>query len=126
VQRLRSQIETYLEERSLLRQVVERVIVDDDGQVTLELRTPFGYLNTLADDIKRGQSRVEKPVKRGRRTTKNAGEVSPGVSPELSSSHVQSVSTSCTQTEPSGQSVLSHFLSSIAYPKREQRLSCLA
>src|SRR5690606_11370829 len=36
-------------QKELLRQVVERVIVDDDGQVSLELRTPFGYLNTLVD-----------------------------------------------------------------------------
>ena len=86
------------DQKELLCQVVERVIVDDDGQVSLELRTPFGYLNTLVDDIKRGQSRVEKSVKRGRHTTKNAGDVSPGVSPELSSSHVQLVSTARIRT----------------------------
>ncbi len=95
------------DQKELLRQVVERVIVEDDGQVSLELRTPFGYLNTLVDDIKRGQSRVEKPVKRGRHTTKNAGDVSPGVSPELSSSHVQLVSAARIRTwDPSVNSRL--------------------
>ena len=85
-------------QKELLRQVVERVIVDDDGQVSLELRTPFGYLNTLVDDIKREKPRIEKTVKRGRKATKNAGEIPPGVSPELSSSHVQSVSTTWIRT----------------------------
>lgn len=86
------------DQKELLRQVVERVIVDDDGQVSLELRSPFGYLNTLVDDIKREKPRVEKSVKRGRRAIKNAGEVSPSVSPEQCSNHVQLVSTARTRT----------------------------
>ncbi len=86
------------DQKELLRQVVERVIVDDDGQVNLELRTPFGYLNTLVDDIKREKPRIEKTVKRGRKATKNAGEIPPGVSPEQCSSHVQLVSTAWIRT----------------------------
>lgn len=86
------------EQKELLRQVVERVIVDDDGQVSLELRTPFGYLNTLVDDIKREKPRIEKTVKRGRKATKNGERTSPTVSPERSSSHVQSVSTAWIRT----------------------------
>lgn len=86
------------DQKELLRQVVERVIVDDDGQVSLELRSPFGYLNTLVDDIKREKPRVEKSVKRGRHAIKNAGEVSPGVSPEQCSSSDQFVSTGRTRT----------------------------
>ena len=71
------------DQKELLRQVVERVIVDDDGQVSLELRTPFGYLNTLVSDIKREKRRSEKTVKRGRKATKNGEGNSPTVSPEL-------------------------------------------
>lgn len=114
------------DQKELLRQVVERVIVDDDGQVTLELRSPFAYLNALVDDIRRANISAAKTVKRGRKATKNGEGVSLTVSPEQCSNHAQFVSTICTHTEPSGRSVLSHFLSSIAYPKREQRLSCLA
>lgn len=50
------------DQKDLLRQIVERVIVDDDGQVILELRTPFGYLNTLVDGIRREKPRIEKMV----------------------------------------------------------------
>ena len=113
------------DQKELLRQVIERVIVDDDGQVNLELRSPFGYLNTLVDDIKREKPRLEKSVKHGRRTTKNAGEDSPAVSPEQCSSHVQLASADCIQSERHAQLSLAQFLSSIAYPKREQPLSCL-
>lgn len=95
-------------QKELLRQVVERVIVDDDGQVSLELRTPFGYLNTLVDGIRREKPRIEKTVKRGRKAAKNAGEVSPGVPPELSSRDVLSVSTGWIRT--SNPSVNSRLL----------------
>lgn len=86
------------DQKELLRQVVERVIVEDDGKVSLELRSPFGYLNTLVDDIKREKPRKDKPVKRGRRATKNAGDVSPGVYPEQCSSYVQLGSTAWIRT----------------------------
>ena len=87
------------DQKELLRQVVERVIVDDDGKVRLELRSPFGYLNTLVDEIKREKPRKDKPVKRGRPATKNAGDVSPGVYPEQCSSHVQLGSTTWIRTK---------------------------
>lgn len=96
------------EQKELLRQVIERVIVDSDGQVTLELRTPFGYLNTLIDGIKREKPRLENTVKRGRKATKNAGDVSPGASPEHRSSLVQLVSTGWIRT--SNPSVNSRLL----------------
>lgn len=70
------------DQKELLRQVVERVIVDDDGQVTLELRSPFAYLNALVDDIRRANISAAKTVKRERRAAKNAGDVSLGVSPD--------------------------------------------
>lgn len=86
------------DQKELLRQVVERVIVDDDGQVSLELRTPFGYLSTLASDVKREKRRSDKTVKRGHYATKNGEGISPTVSPEQCSSHVQLVSTARTRT----------------------------
>jgi DNA invertase Pin-like site-specific DNA recombinase len=40
------------DQKELLRQVVERVIVNAEGTVQLELRTPFAYLKDLTDEIR--------------------------------------------------------------------------
>lgn len=40
------------DQKELLRQVVERVVVSEEGIVTLVLRTPFAYLHDLADEIR--------------------------------------------------------------------------
>jgi DNA invertase Pin-like site-specific DNA recombinase len=40
------------DQKELLRQVVERVIVNAEGIVKLELRTPFAYLKDLTDEIR--------------------------------------------------------------------------
>lgn len=40
------------DQKELLRQVVERVIVNAEGSVELELRTPFAYLKDLTDEIR--------------------------------------------------------------------------
>lgn len=64
-----------------MSRVIERVIVDDDGQVSLELRTPFGYLSTLANEVKREKRRSDKTVKRGHEATKNGEGISPPFPP---------------------------------------------
>lgn len=95
------------DQKELLRQVVERVIVNDEGTVTLELRAPFGYLRTLVDDIKRVDARIEKSTKRGRKATKNGESSSLAVSPETSSSLIQPCSTAWIRTrDPSVNSRL--------------------
>ena len=40
------------DQKELLRQVVERVTVNTEGTVKLELRTPFAYLKDLTDEIR--------------------------------------------------------------------------
>ena len=40
------------DQKELLRQVVERVIVNSEGTILLELRTPFAYLRELTDEIR--------------------------------------------------------------------------
>lgn len=87
-------------QKELLRQIVERVIVNDDGQVSLELRPPFGYLNTLVEGIRCEKSRIETTVKRGRNATKNDEENFPTVFAEQSSRVVQLVSTGWMPSEP--------------------------
>ncbi len=86
------------DKKELLRQVVDRVIVNNDGTVTLELRTPFDYLRTLVGDIQSIDVRLEKGKKRGRKPTKNAAEVSYGVSPEQCSSLIHSCSAAWIRT----------------------------
>ncbi len=40
------------DQKELLRQVVERVIVNDEGKIRLELRSPFAYLQDLTSEIR--------------------------------------------------------------------------
>lgn len=40
------------DQRELLRQMIERVIVDSAGNVRLELRTPFSYLQDVSEQVR--------------------------------------------------------------------------
>jgi hypothetical protein len=40
------------DKRELLRQMLERVIVDSTGDVRLELRTPVSYLQDITDQVR--------------------------------------------------------------------------
>jgi hypothetical protein len=58
------------DQKELLRQVVHRVVVNDAGTVSLELRTPFAYLRNLSDEIhmvKTQSKGAEAGKKNGRR-----------------------------------------------------------
>ncbi len=39
------------DQKELLRQLVERVVVNPEGKIRLELRTPFAYLKELSDQV---------------------------------------------------------------------------
>jgi hypothetical protein len=41
------------DQKMLLRQVVERVVIDRAGKVRLELRTPFAYLSDLNEELRK-------------------------------------------------------------------------
>jgi hypothetical protein len=45
------------DQKELLRQVVERVIVNTEGTIQLELRTPFAYLKDLTDEVRSANCR---------------------------------------------------------------------
>lgn len=96
-------------------------IEERDYPTLLSLVAPASPAVRLLDPF----VRLEKGKKRGRSPTKNAEEVSYGVSSEQCSSLIHSCSTDCTQSERKAPLSLTQFLSSIAYPKREQPLSCL-
>lgn len=40
------------DQKDLLRQVVRRIVVDECGKVTLELKSPFEYLRNLQDEVR--------------------------------------------------------------------------
>ena len=42
------------DQKELLRQMVERVVVNSDGKATLDLRAPFTYLKDISDQVRRG------------------------------------------------------------------------
>ncbi|MBZ0299421.1 MAG: recombinase family protein [Anaerolineae bacterium] len=42
------------DQKELLRQMVERVVVDPAGKVNLELRTPFAYLSDISNQVRGG------------------------------------------------------------------------
>ena len=60
------------DQRELLRQMVERVVVSHEGIVRLELRAPFAYLKDLTDEVRTmsGRGGVS-------RENKTGGECSP-------------------------------------------------
>ncbi len=40
------------DQKDLLHEVVERVVVNSEGVILLELRTPFAYLDALTNEIR--------------------------------------------------------------------------
>lgn len=53
------------DQKELLRQMVERVVVNDDGNVTLKLRAPFAYLCELSDEVKLAQEQQKRGKTKG-------------------------------------------------------------
>lgn len=102
--------------KQLLRDMVERVVVDCSGNVTLELHPPFAYLKSLSEDVKG----ADVPRKGGRKATKNGGGFSSAASPEVCLQHLQISSTGCSQSEQVSELSVPKFLGAIAYPQREQ------
>jgi DNA invertase Pin-like site-specific DNA recombinase len=73
------------DQKDLLRQVVRRVVVDECGKVTLELKSPFEYLRNLADEVRS----VRKKLSGNKVEKKNGGPLS-AVSPRLRSNLISS------------------------------------
>ena len=40
------------DQKELLRQMVERVVINPEGKVVLELRAPFAYLQDISDQVR--------------------------------------------------------------------------
>lgn len=70
------------DQKELLRQMIERVIVDPTGKAKLELRTPFAYLKDISDKV-RSKSAVS-GVKGVRKTKTSAQNIAGLGTPECS------------------------------------------
>jgi|GEM_PF-1983709 len=70
------------EQKQLLRQVIDRVVVNEEGIARLELRAPFAYLNNLSNEI-------IKVGKHARGKQKTGREIIPTSSVELCSTQLQ-------------------------------------
>jgi hypothetical protein len=46
------------DQKELLRQMVDKVVIDARGKIRLELRSPFGYLRDISKEIASGRSRL--------------------------------------------------------------------
>ncbi|MBK8034573.1 MAG: hypothetical protein IPK17_34735 [Chloroflexi bacterium] len=110
------------DQKELLRQVVSRVVVNDAGNVSLELRTPFAYLRDLTQEIRT----VKKQSKRGKAEKKTDGITTVGSSGACSN-QLQSCGKDRNLSEPSSGLNRSIFLQRIESPYHAQlvRLSTL-
>ena len=102
------------DQKELLRQVVHRVVVNDAGNVSLELRTPFAYLRELTDEIRN----VSEQRKRRKTVTKNGGAV-PAVSSGACSNLLQSCWGKWNQVEHPHHLNTLYFTNRIEFPQRE-------
>ncbi len=59
------------DQKELLRHVVERIVVNPEGMIHLELRSPFAYLKDLTDAVREAQDRSAREIEK-----KVGGEVS--------------------------------------------------
>jgi site-specific DNA recombinase len=73
------------DQRELLREMVERVIIDPAGNVRLELRTPFTYLQDISEQVRNcgGETSSSLEIKT---TSKDAGRSEPECSNQVLSS----------------------------------------
>ncbi len=47
------------DQQELLRHVVSRVVIDNEGIISLELRAPFAYLQNINDELHKGKQAQE-------------------------------------------------------------------
>jgi len=99
------------DQKELLRQVVHRVVVNDAGNVSLELRTPFAYLRDLTDEIK-----AVSTGRKGGKAEKRTGSPETAGSPGACSSQLQSCGEKRNLSEQSSSLNRSTFIQRIQFP----------
>ena len=97
------------EQKQLLRQVIDRVVVNEEGIARLELRAPFAYLNNLSDEI-------IKVGKHARGKQKTGREIIPTSLVELCSTQLRLCWTDRNLSEQSPSLNRSTFIQRIQFP----------
>ncbi len=77
------------DQKELLRQMVERVVVNQEGKVRLELRAPFAYLKDLTDEVRMMNGRSEVSRLRHQPENKTGGENPPASRADQGSTWIQ-------------------------------------
>ncbi len=108
------------DQKELLRQVVHRVVVNEAGNVRLDLRTPFAYLCDLNDEI-----RLVKNQSKRRKTEKKNGRPESAVLPGACSNQLQICGKYKTQPERETSLTPSEFVHEIAFSQRT-RVVCIS
>jgi hypothetical protein len=102
------------DQQDLLRHMVERVLINPEGKIRLELHAPFAYLKEINDQISGKGADTER--QRKTRKVKAAGFSS------QCSSYVHESWENCSQVEhPSGLNSLD-YIHCITFPQREKLL----
>ena len=105
------------DQKELLRQMVERVVVNHEGKVRLELRAPFAYLKDLTDEVRTMNGRSEVSRLRQQPKNKTGGEVSPASRADQGSTWIQFSWKNRNLSEPLIPPVSWHKLQRMAYPQ---------
>lgn len=105
---------TRSDQKELLHQMVERVVVNPAGKVKLDLRAPFAYLNDISDQVRGGKVRGTSRS----RQTKTGSAMAAGLRETQCSDWVLS----CGENKSLGEQPTSYttpeFLQQIAFPQR--------
>ncbi|MDX2137285.1 MAG: recombinase family protein [Chloroflexota bacterium] len=103
------------DQKELLRYMVERVIVDPVGQIRLELRAPFAYLQDITDQVRSEASAISQGKKA--KTARNAS----GLGSESGSDNFLSCWGKCSQFEHPSlacSNTTFEFIQQITFPQR--------
>lgn len=101
------------DQKELLRHVVHRVVMNEAGSVSLELRTPFAYLRDLTDEIRSGDTQSQG----NSAETKNDRPQS-AVSVEPRANEIQFSGKDKSLSELPTRYTTPEFLQQIAFPQR--------
>ena len=77
------------DQKELLGQMVERVVVNHEGKVRLELRAPFAYLKDLTNEVRVINGRSEVSSLRHRLENKTSGDTFPARHADQCSTWIQ-------------------------------------
>jgi len=105
------------QQRAILLQMVERVILTAEGRIRqVEWKPPFCYIQSLQDDHSSGGQDASKKARKGKTSRVAAG----SLPSSLGAPNFIKIGLPPSPTDTTADGSLSYFLEHIAYPQREQ------